>query len=153
MKINIRKYNPSLLNQPGVLYCGRGRRGKRLGLGNPFSHKPNNNAPFQVRTLQESIECYQRWLDKLITAYCQGKPHPLEAWEKAYLKRVVKLAKEINSGVVTDLMCFCVEIPNYQPNKSHKYQCHTQILALICQKLGQRQLVGKVSKTTLKRRG
>lgn len=103
--INIRKYNSKLLNKPGVLYCGRGRTIEDLGLGNPFSYK-SGTARFRVKTLAESIECYQLWLHKLLKAYQKRQTHKLEDWERAYLQRVIKLAKDVEDDVVTDLMFF-----------------------------------------------
>lgn len=125
--INIRKYNSKLLNKPGVLYCGRGRTTEDIGFGNPFSHKPGT-ARFQVKTLAESIGCYEAWLYKLLKAYQQQQTRKLESWERAYLRRVIKLAKDIENGIVTDLICFCIDLINYQPNSSNEYKCHTQIL-------------------------
>ncbi|MFB2920626.1 hypothetical protein [Aerosakkonema funiforme] len=125
--INIRRYNSKLLNKPGVLYCGRGRTIEDLGLGNPFSHKPGT-ARFRVKTLAESIDCYQAWLGKLLKAHQKQQTRKLEGWERAYLRRVIKLAKDIDDGVLTDLMCFCVDLENYQPDDSKPYKCHTEIL-------------------------
>ena len=125
--VNIRKYNPKLLDKPGFLYCGRGRTVEDLGLGNPFSHKLGT-AKFKVKTLQESINYYRRWLHKRLQAYWKQQTSKLEAWEKAYLKRVLQLTNDIESGLVTDLMCFCIELENYQPDGSKQYKCHTQIL-------------------------
>ncbi|MFB2836598.1 hypothetical protein [Floridanema evergladense] len=125
--INIRKYNSKLLNNPGVLYCGRGRTIEDIGFGNPFSQKPGT-ARFQVKTLAESLGCYEAWLYKLLKAYQQQQTRKLERWEKAYLKRVIKLAKDIENGIVTDLICFCIDLEDYQPNDSNEYNCHTQLL-------------------------
>ena len=132
--INIRKYNPNLLNQPGVLYCGRVSPNDptQIGLGNPFSHKKNSNAPFQVASLQQSIESYKKWLEKLIKAHCNNQTQSLKSWEKLYLQRVLELAKNIEQGRVTDLMCFCVEFPNYLHKKKARYVCHTQMLYAFC---------------------
>lgn len=136
--VNIRKYNPKLLDKPGVLYCGRGRTVEDLGLGNPFSHKPGT-AKFQVKTLQESINYYRRWLHKLLKAYFKQQTCTLEAWEKAYLKRVLQLANDIESGIVTELMCFCIELENYEPDSSKQYQCHAQVLYALVLKIKQKR--------------
>ena len=132
--INIRKFDPKLLNQPGVVYCGRNRTKRLLsiGLGNPFSHRKNSNAPYQTRTLEESISSYKRWLYKLIKAHFNQQTEYLEDWERRYLKRVLKLSQNLKAGQVTDLMCFCVEKFNYRYRKADKIQCHTQILYGFC---------------------
>lgn len=125
--INIRKYNSKLLNKSGTLYCGRGRTTEDIGFGNPFSHKPGT-ARFRVKTLAESIDFYQSWLYKLLKAYQLQQTRKLESWERAYLRRVIKLAKHIENGIVTDLICFCIDLEKYQLNDSNAYKCHTQIL-------------------------
>ncbi|MBD2185810.1 hypothetical protein H6S82_05110 [Planktothrix sp. FACHB-1355] len=109
------------------MYCGRGRSIEDLGLGNPFSHKPGT-ARFRVKTLAESLDCYQAWLGKLLKAYQKQQTCKLEDWERAYLRRVIKLAKDIEDDVVTDLMCFCIDQENYQTDNSKPDKCHTQIL-------------------------
>jgi hypothetical protein len=128
--INIRKYNPALLNQPGVLYCGR--KPHQIGLGNPFSHQLNHQAKFQVKTLEESLNQYQKWLGKLVKSYRQKQTKTLSKWEQQYLKRVLKLAKDIKDGQVTDLICFCLEYPNYRYRRKETIKCHTQILYRFC---------------------
>lgn len=139
--INIRKFDPKLLNQPGVVYCGRNRT-KRLidiGLGNPFSHKKHSNAPYQTSTLEQSISSYKRWLNKLVRAHLNQQTEFLEEWEQRYLQRVLKLAEDIQAGQVTDLMCFCVETVNYRYRKADKIQCHTQILYGFCLAINRHQ--------------
>ena len=69
----------------GEVYCGR--HPNLLGLGNPFSHKNNNNARFKVNTLEQSIDRYQKWLKLVIQkTLFQDK---LEPWEKEYISEVV----------------------------------------------------------------
>lgn len=130
--VNIRKFNPQLLNQPGVLYCGRGKSPEQPGLGNPFSHhKSSKGALYEVQTLSESIEMYLLWLIELLKANQQQKLSNLEHWERRYLKRLKKLASDIKSRKVTDLVCFCIEQENYQtrqPGLLKNYRCHVQIL-------------------------
>ncbi len=129
MPIIIRKYNPTLLNTPGVIYCAR--KSQDLGLGNPFSHLKNSRAKFQVNTLEESLKEYRRWLWKLIKFF-EGGQVQLESWEQLYLNRVVNLAKEIREGKVDTLVCFCVNKSNYNYDKYSVKQCHTEILYGAC---------------------
>jgi hypothetical protein len=126
--INIHKYDKTLLSQPSILYVGRGKTVEELGLGNPYSHKPTQSARFRVETLSESISSYRKWLFKLIKLYWWRETKSFEAWERDYLKQVLKLSQNVASGKVTGLMCWCINQPNYQPNKSRHYTCHAQLL-------------------------
>jgi len=130
--VNIRKYKPSLLNKPGVLYCGRGK--KSLGLGNPFSHKQTSRARYQVENLEESLVSYALWLAQLIKDF-QENPECLESWHTSYALEVLKLDRAIKLELVTDLVCFCTEHKNYQAGDGKRtgYKCHVQILLDILQ--------------------
>lgn len=128
--INIRKYNSQLLNQPESVYCGRSR--DKLGLGNPFSHLKNSQAKFKVATLKESLEKYREWLGKLIEAKLSKQTQKLEKWERIYLKKVIKLAREIELGKIETLVCFCVNKDNYKYVKKSPKSCHAEILYGAC---------------------
>jgi uncharacterized phage-like protein YoqJ len=135
--VNIRKYKPSLLDRPGVLYCGRNKNS--LGLGNPFSHKANSfshkanpKALYQLcqtESLQESLLSYALWLAQLMKDF-QENPEGLEPWHTKYANRVLKLDRAIKLGQITDLVCFCTEHKDYQAGdgKLTGYKCHVQIL-------------------------
>lgn len=134
MTINIRKYNPQLLSRPGILYCGRGKTKNlmEIGLGNPFSHQSNSHAPFFVKTRKESIICYKKWLYKLLKSHWSNTVDSLLDWERTYLERVLKLAEDIATGRVTDLVCFCLEYLDYKHKRGMKAVCHVQILYAFC---------------------
>ena len=133
MPINIYKYNSRLLNQTNIVFCGRkSGHPELIGLGNPFSHKPNSNAVFIVDSLEETLQKYRLWLWKLLKAYQKGNISTLELWEMVYLNRVLHLAKLIKKNKVSGLMCFCLNINNYKYNKKKEIKCHTQILYGAC---------------------
>jgi hypothetical protein len=68
--INIIRYNPNLLKQRGIVYCGRKSSEElKIGLGNPFSHKNISNAIYKVSNLEIALREYRKWLWKLLKAY------------------------------------------------------------------------------------
>jgi len=126
--INILKFQRQLLLNQEIAYVGRGTTLDDLGLGNPFSHK-RDRAKWTVCSLEESISEYRKWLYRLLKAYLSRQTKSLlENWEIAYLKQVLKLAKQIKSGEISSLMCWCINFPNYSPDRSKDYKCHAQVL-------------------------
>ena len=133
MPIDILKYDRALLKQPDIVFCGRKSGNlERIGLGNPFSHKPKSNAVFIVDSLEESLTSYRSWLWKIIKAYREDKIATLELWEMVYLNRVLHLAKLIEENKISGLMCFCTNINNYKYSKKKEIKCHTKILYGAC---------------------
>ena len=125
--INIHKFDNRLLTNKKIAYVGRRKSLNELGLGNPFSHKPGT-ARWSVSSLEETILMYRKWLYKLLKAYLNRQTKSLPDWEKEYLKRVLKLGKQIKSGEITWLMCWCQDFPGYSPDESKEYKCHAQVL-------------------------
>ena len=101
---------------------------RELGLGNPYSHKPSKSTRWVVTSLEESISQYRKWLYKLLQAYLNRQTKQLEDWEILYLKKVLKLAKQIKSGEINGLMCWCLDFPDYNPGSAKEYNCHAQVL-------------------------
>ena len=133
MPIDILKYNRQLLTRPDIVFCGRkSNKPELIGLGNPFSHKPNSNAVFIVNSLEESLTSYRSWLWKILKACREDKIATLELWEMVYLNRVLHLARLIGENKVSGLMCFCTKINNYKYSKKKEIKCHTQILYGAC---------------------
>ncbi|AFZ38092.1 hypothetical protein Sta7437_4635 (plasmid) [Stanieria cyanosphaera PCC 7437] len=133
MPIGILKYNRALLTRPDIIFCGRKIGNPELiGLGNPFSHKPNSNAVFIVNSLEESLMSYRLWLWKSLKTYRKSKISTLELWEMVYLNRFLHLAILIGENKVSGLMCFCTNINNYKYSKNKEIKCHVQILYRAC---------------------
>ncbi len=126
--MNIYKFNQQLLNKGKIEYVGRGKSLAELGLGNPFSHKPTKVAVWTVDTLEESISEYRKWLFKLLKAALAKDTKELETWEQQYLKKVLKLAKDIKQGNIEGLMCWCINLANYEPDSKVSIKCHAQVL-------------------------
>jgi hypothetical protein len=126
--MNIYKFNQQLLNKGRIEYVGRGKSLAELGLGNPFSHKETKVAKWVVGSLEESISEYRKWIYKLVKAAIAKNTEGLEAWEKQYLKKVLALAKNIKQERIEGLMCWCINIQDYQASSKATPKCHAQIL-------------------------
>lgn len=135
--MDILKYKDGLIGQPGLVYCGRPKTNNwshgqlLIGLGNPFSWKQTKLAKFKVKNLEESLSGYRRWLFKLLLAHKEQRLKGLEPWEVDYLEKTLELARSINKGEVSGLICWCVNVKDYVPEKD-KEKCHTQILYAAC---------------------
>lgn len=91
---------------PIDIYCGRGSP-----LGNPFSHLENSKAEFKVKTREESIIAFEKYLQEQIK-----NKNPKICNE---LNKIFKISKN-NPNTQIGLVCFCFP-------KS----CHTQIIKKI----------------------
>lgn len=130
--IKIRKL--SSVNQwefgnPNLIYCGRHASKKdgnfdpeAIGLGNPFSHKPNSSCIWQVDSLSQCLLSYRAWLWKIIQY--QNNTDALEVWEALYLMRFIGFCQQLEK--IDTLVCFCCDRDHNTFNK--EIVCHSQIL-------------------------
>lgn len=167
--MDILKYRDGLVGQPGLVYCGRPKTNTMycgqllIGLGNPFSWKQTKLAKFKVQNLEESLSGYRHWLFRLLDerrcslrsdatttmkAHKQQHLKSIEPWERDYEEKTLELARRIARGEVSGLVCWCISINNYVPDKSKAKQCHTQILYGACLWLIEQGLVSTQDKKT-----
>ncbi|BDA75864.1 hypothetical protein CAL7716_100300 (plasmid) [Calothrix sp. PCC 7716] len=135
--MNIIKYRDGILNSKSTVYCGRPKKQEYrdgellIGLGNPFSWKKSKFVKFEVANLEECLVQYRKWLFKIIKAHLTNDISKLATWEQDYLEKFLELSQKVKQGKVTNLVCWCVNVKNYNPESKNE-QCHAQILYKAC---------------------
>ena len=81
--------------------------GRPYVLGNPFSHKEKSIAKYKVKSRDEAVDEYEKWLDE-----------KLKDSESEEYKEFCRLLELYKSNKRLDLICWC-----------HPLRCHGDVLA------------------------
>lgn len=107
------------LNPKLVYYVGRRKNGFKH-FGNPFSHLEHSLASIKVRTLEESVRYFGKWI--------LGKE-----FTDIEVERRQWILDNLQILLNKQLTCFCAN-PNLPPNENYYPLCHATLLKILVER-------------------